>query len=70
VQHAHGTDLESGLLDALNDPARVACRHGVRLDDRESSFHMNVDYMTGVWAQSVAAASKSKQEKGSPVAFR
>ena len=44
MQHPHGTNLESGLLDALNDPARVARRHCIRLDDRECSFHI-VDYM-------------------------
>jgi hypothetical protein len=40
MKHPHGTNLESGLLDALNDPARVAGRHCIRFDDRKRSFHI------------------------------
>jgi hypothetical protein len=40
MKHPHGTNLESGLLDALNDPAGVTSRHRIRFDDRKRSFHI------------------------------
>ena len=38
VHAPHGTNLESLVLDALNDPAGQTPLHGVRLDDGQRPF--------------------------------
>ena len=38
VDPPHGANLESLVLDALNDPARELPLHGVRLDDGQRAF--------------------------------
>jgi hypothetical protein len=39
--HLHGTDLESGLFNAVKNAPRRPPRRGVWLDDGECSFHRN-----------------------------
>ena len=45
VKQPHGTDLESRLLDALNNTACVPCGDGIRLDDGQCTFHIEELYV-------------------------
>jgi hypothetical protein len=40
MQQAHGTDLETGLLDALYDAPGVPRRDRIGLDDGQRQFHI------------------------------
>jgi hypothetical protein len=45
VDTPDGTNLESGLLDALDDPASKATFHCIRLDHGQGTLRHRVDYI-------------------------
>src|SRR5919202_5463825 len=64
MQHPHGTNSESRVLDALDDATRVPRLHSVGLDDRERSFRHILTIISKVDAMKGQQGAAPDQHEG------